>query len=68
MHYPPDENHPEGRVVWIPFDAVAEKIMEDREASEEKLGDLHVTHYSQVRRKNDDEAAYPPVPPEKRFI
>jgi hypothetical protein len=67
-HYPPDDDHPDGRMVLIPHDELAESIMERRAENDASLADLHVRHHSLVREKNDAEAAHPAVPPEKRFI
>lgn len=67
-HYPPDEDHPDGRMVLIPHDELADAIMEQRAEHDASLSDLHVFHHTLVREKNDAEAAHPAVPPEKRFI
>jgi hypothetical protein len=67
-HYPPDEDHPDGRMVLIPHDSIGDRIMEIRADNRNALSDLHVAHHAQVREKNDAEAAHPAVPPEKRFV
>ncbi len=67
-HYPPDDDHPDGRMVLIPHDELADSIMEQQDANAATLSDLQVFHHSLVREKNEAEAAHPAVPPEKRFV
>lgn len=68
QHHPPDEKHPEGRMVLIPEDKIAQRLLDRRHHIGEGINDIHVAHYAKVQRKRDAEAAHPAVPPEKRFI
>jgi hypothetical protein len=69
-HYPPDDDHPEGRMVLIAPEtsAIAASLEERRDAQEEAIRDLRTFHNAKVKAKKDAEAADPAVPPEKRFI
>ena len=67
-HHPPDDQHPEGRMVLIPEDKIAQRLLDKRKSIHDGISDIHVAHYAKVQVKRDAEAAYPAVPPEKRFI
>lgn len=68
-HYPPSEGFPDGRMVLIQEgSAVADELDARREQHEDSLRDLKTIGQSKVTVKKEAEAAYPAVPPEKRFI
>lgn len=68
-HYPPDEDFPEGRTVLINTgSALISELDARRDQNEESLRDLRVISQAKVKAKKAAEEAFPPVPPEKRFI
>lgn len=67
-HYPPDEDHPEGKMVLIPQNAVAAELDTRRDRQADAIRDLRTAHHAKVSIKKAAEAANPVVPPEKRFI
>lgn len=68
-HHPPDEDHPKGRVVLIPGQSgLTEELLARREDDENGLRDLHIDHRRRIQDKQQQEAAEPAVPPDKRFV
>jgi hypothetical protein len=69
-HYPPDDYHPEGRMVLIREEgSVLDPLLNQcRADNEQAVGDLHTIAKARADLKRASEAANPPVPPEKRFL
>lgn len=69
-HYPPDDEHPEGKMVLIQDEdtLIAQAVSERQEQNAEGLRDLRTLSRAKVEMKQEADAAYPAVPPEKRFI
>ena len=69
-HYPPDDYHPEGRLVLIrEGGSVLDPVLNHRrESNDAEVNNLRTISRARVTVKQESESSWPPVPPEKRFI